>query len=125
VADHTRQECHTRVHVDVHHRLYPHVLLILSLRRKLFDDDPTPGQHTLEVGILSCQGCCEDLFPTRLSFSRSYDGFASRIRSQPEWLFSALHVTDVGHQWTFCRFAFPRSFIATGSHQMKMASAGS
>jgi F-type H+-transporting ATPase subunit a len=53
------------------------VLVILLLRRKLSTDDPTPGQQTLEVGVLAIRGMLEDIvgphglqyFPVVMTFA--------------------------------------------------------
>lgn len=53
------------------------VLLILLFRRKLSTDDPTPGQQTLEVGVLAVRGMLEDIvgphglqyFPVVMTFA--------------------------------------------------------
>lgn len=53
------------------------VLVILLFRRKLSTDDPTPGQQTLEVGVLAVRGMLEDIvgphglkyFPVVMTFA--------------------------------------------------------
>lgn len=53
------------------------VLVILLFRRKLSADDPTPGQQTLEVGVLAVRGMLEDIvgphglqyFPVVMTFA--------------------------------------------------------
>jgi len=53
------------------------VLVILLFRRKLSTDDPTPGQQTLEVGVLAVRGMIEDIigphglqyFPVVMTFA--------------------------------------------------------
>src|SRR6266576_7300622 len=53
------------------------VLVILLFRRRLSTDDPTPGQQTLEVGVLAVRGMIEDIigphglqyFPVVMTFA--------------------------------------------------------
>src|SRR5450432_2294296 len=53
------------------------VLVVLLMRRKLSTDDPTPGQQTLEVGVLAVRGMLEDIvgphglqyFPVVMTFA--------------------------------------------------------
>jgi len=53
------------------------VLVILVFRRKLSTDDPTPGQQTLEAGVLAVRGMLEDIvgshglqyFPVVMTFA--------------------------------------------------------
>src|SRR5258708_32924436 len=53
------------------------VLVVLVFRRKLSTDDPSPGQQTLEVGVLAVRGMLEDIvgphglkyFPVVMTFA--------------------------------------------------------